>query len=853
MEERLVLLDSNSLANRAFYALPPMITKDGLFTNAVYGYLNMLIKIISEIKPTHIVATFDVHAPTFRKSMYDEYKAQRKPMPDELRMQMPCIKELLAAMNIAIVEKEGYEADDVIGTLSKDAKNTYIITGDRDSLQLVSDNTTVWLTKKGITEVVEYTPERLKEDGLVPSGIIDLKALMGDKSDNIPGVPGVGEKTAMGLIAEYGDLDGVYKNLDKIKGKLQEKLRDNEELARLSYKLATIDTNVPLDVNIDECRLIDPFNQNSRKVMERLNFKSVLQRLEFTDEGGENVSSDDLDGKDCESVEVDNIAELKKTLSVNGGEIAVYVGNTIEFAFDGKRNYRVKLAEGFLDDGINYGEALLEIAKVLGNRSVKKYVYDVKGLMQTMNRESRPVAVENADDILIKAYLVDSNINYRDIYELLSAYSISDKEIASSMFRLDKEISLQMSESLYELYKNIELPLAYLLYDMEISGFAVDRDMLESLREDFRRRVTELSDAIKSIAGKDFNVNSPKQLGEVLFVDLGLKGGKKTKSGYSTNIETLSGLVDKHPIVPIILKYRDVQKILSTYLDGMEGAISKDGRIRTSFRQTVTATGRLSSTEPNLQNLPVRKPEGRIIRKMFVSSEGRKLVCADYSQIELRLMAHFSGDETLIKAFNDGVDIHTLTASKVYGVDPSIVSKDMRRSAKAVNFGIIYGISDFGLASDLGISTREAKAFIEKYFETYPKVKEYMDNIVAVAKEQGYVETICHRVRKIPELKASNYNTRSFGERVAMNTPLQGSASDIIKLAMLSVDKALKDGGYKAKLIMQVHDELIIDTPTEEVAAVEKMLKDAMENVVSLKVKLVADVSHGDNWLEAKE
>ncbi len=363
---------------------------------------------------------------------------------------------------------------------------------------------------------------------------------MGDKSDNIPGVPGIGEKTAMGLIAEYGDLDGVYKNLDKIKGKLQEKLRDNEELARLSYKLATIDTNVPLDVNIDECRLIDPFNQNSRKVMERLNFKSVLQRLEFTDGGGETVSNDDLDGKDCESVEVDNIAELKKTLSVKDGEIAVYVGNTIEFAFDGKRNYRIKLAEGFLDDGINYGEALLEIAKVLENRSVKKYIYDVKSLMQTMNRESRPVAVENADDILIKAYLVDSNINYRDIYELLSAYSISDKEIASSMFGLDKKISLQMSESLYELYKNIELPLAYLLYDMEISGFAVDRDMLESLREDFRRRVTELSDAIKSIAGKDFNVNSPKQLGEVLFVDLGLKGGKKTKSGYSTNIETLS-------------------------------------------------------------------------------------------------------------------------------------------------------------------------------------------------------------------------------------------------------------------------------------------------------------------------
>lgn len=851
MEERLVLLDSNSLANRAFYALPPMITKDGLFTNAIYGYLNMLLKIISEIKPTHIIATFDVHAPTFRKDMYEEYKAQRKPMPDELRMQMPCIKELLTAMNIAIVEKAGYEADDIIGTLAKDSKNTYIITGDRDSLQLVSDNTTVWLTKKGISEVIEYTPERLKEEGLVPSQIIDLKALMGDKSDNIPGVPGVGEKTAMGLITEYSTIDGVYDNIDKIKGKLQEKLRENAELARLSYKLATIDTSVPLDVNVDECKLSDPFNEDSRKIMEKFNFKSILQRLEFTSKSDD--KSEDKSDEKSECIEIDSAEALSKTLRMKYDAIAVYVGDTIEFAFDKSRNYRVKLAEGFLDDGVGYNDALSLIASVLEDGSVKKYVYDVKSLMQMMKRELRAIYVKNADDILIKAYLVDSNINYRDVYELLSAYGISGKDIAVSMLNIDGEITSQMSKSLYELYTNIELPLAYLLYDMETIGFKVDRDMLESLREDFRRRVDELTDAIKSIAGKDFNVNSPKQLGEVLFVDLGLKGGKKTKSGYSTNIDVLSGLIDKHPIISIILKYRDVQKILSTYLDGMEGVISKDGRIRTSFKQTVTATGRLSSTEPNLQNLPVRKPEGRVIRKMFVASENCKLVCADYSQIELRLMAHFSGDETLIKAFNDGVDIHTLTASKVYGVDPSIVSKDMRRNAKAVNFGIIYGISDFGLASDLGISTREAKAFIEKYFETYPKVKEYMDSIVEIAKEQGYVETICHRIRKIPELKASNYNTRSFGERVAMNTPLQGSASDIIKLAMLNVDKALKDGGYKAKLIMQVHDELIIDTPIEETDAVEKILKEEMENVISLKVKLVADVSHGDNWLEAKE
>ena len=847
--DRLVLLDSNSLINRAFYALPPMTTHDGTNTNAIYGYMSMLNRIIADLKPTHIVATFDVHAPTFRKQMYDEYKAGRKPMPEELREQMPLLKELLQSMNIKVLEMAGYEADDLIGTLAKSSLDTYIVTGDKDSLQLVSDTTTVWLTRRGVSDVIEYTPERLLEDGLKPSQVIDLKALMGDKSDNIPGVPGVGEKTAKDLLAKYDNVEGIYSHIDEIKGKLKEKLENNKAMCKLSYDLATINTNVPIELSRDECMLVNPYNANSKKMLESLRFKTMVERLEFRDEGGEVVENKSNDTFDV--IEIDSSDNMRKIM-LEAPNIAINIGNTIEFATT-NTNYVVKIQEGFLDNGVSMVDVLGIFKEIFENKNIKKVVYDLKAIMRYFHDNNVDIMPQNTDDIMLKAYLIDPNINYKDVTKLLERYDQDGDSIAISIARADKIVDSDMTKSLYSLYSDIELPLLYVLYDMEMSGFRVDGAMLQELKKDFKARIDELSDSIKTMAGRDFNINSPKQLGEVLFVDMGLKGGKKTKTGYSTNVEALSSIMFEHPIIPMILKYRDVQKILSTYIEGMEPCINSDGKIRTTFKQAVTATGRLSSTEPNLQNLPIRKSEGRIIRKMFVASEECTLVTADYSQIELRLMAHLSGDETLIKAYNDGVDIHALTASKVYGVDVSEVTSDMRRDAKAVNFGIIYGISDFGLAGDLGVPVYKAKEFINKYFETYPKVKEYIDNIVESAKRDGMVTTMYGRVRQIPELKSSNYNMRMFGERVAMNTPLQGSASDIIKLAMLKVARELEKGGYKAKLIMQVHDELIVDTPLGEVDRVKVLLKDAMESVADLKVKLVADVAVGDNWLEAKD
>lgn len=848
--EKLVLLDSNSLLNRAFYALPPMSAVDGRPTNAVYGYVNMLLKIIADAKPTHIIATFDLKEPTFRKKMYEAYKAQRKPMPEDLALQLPIIKDVLAAMKIKIVTLEGYEADDLIGTLAKQCPfETIIVTGDRDSLQLVSDSTKVWLTKKGITEIVEYDIPRLAEDGLTPKGVIDLKSLMGDTADNIPGVAGVGEKTAKTLLSAYGDLNGVYAHIDEIKGKLQEKLITNKDMAYLSYDLATINVDSPIFFEENDCQIADYINSDSLAMFKNLNFKSIVSR--YADKILEdNTAEVDSSVASVEIIEVTQASELEKLYQElkTKDKLAVIVEKDVE-VFASDICYKIVTSQDLLSDGIDFFEVAEMLNNLLKNEGIRVVLFDAKTTFHQLKSEN----MVNFDCVSLKVYLLDANRNYKNIEDVFADYSCVSNCKSYSLFMLDEICNKKLQElGLVELYQKIELPLVNVLYDMEKIGVRVDIGLLDELRVQFAEIIADLSQKI--IAYNDnspFNINSPKQLGEFLFEKLGLKHGKKTKTGYSTNVEVLQSLIGSHPVIEYILKYREINKLLSTYIDGLKPLII-NGRVHTVFKQTVTATGRLSSTEPNLQNIPVRKATGKELRKMFIASENSKIVCADYSQIELRLMAHFSEDENLLKAFNEGLDVHRFTASRAFGIPFELVDSDMRRRAKAINFGIIYGISSFGLSNDIGISPYEAKKFIERYFEMYPKVKQYMDSNVEFAKENGYISTLAGRIRYIPEINVSNYQTRSFGERIAMNMPLQGSASDIIKMAMIDVWKKLKDGGFKAKLVLQVHDELLIDCPDGEIEKVQAILRDSMENVVKLKVKLDVDLSVGSNWLEAK-
>ncbi len=850
--DRLILLDSNSLINRAYYALPNLTNHDGQYTGAIFGYMNMLIKIFDTYKPTHVIATFDRKAPTFRKSMYDGYKATRKPMPHELASQLAPLKEILTAMNIPILEMDGYEADDIIGTLAKKySAKTFIVTGDKDSLQLIDDTTTVLLTKKGISEIAYYDEPALKSEGLVPSQIIDLKSLMGDSSDNIPGVAGVGEKTAKDLLAKYSTLDGVYAHIDEIKGKLQEKLISGKEMAYLSYDLATINVNSPIEFDdLEKARLNATFSGEVKALLKKLELTKIIDRLNFDSSEASAVAEIFIP----KSQDIDTLEGLSEVLSkiILNGKFAFSLSGRITISVDDEC-FNIVIADNLLGEGINYGDFLDACKNVFENEKIVKTCFDYKNNLHVLDKDGITLrGVEN--DTLLKAYLIDANRNYKSEQELFNAYNLPEGEESALIAYLDGILDREMQErGLVDLYKNVELPLVEVLFDMEKEGFRIDLDILNELNDKYSKELDSLIRQIIELAGKPFNVNSTKQLASVLFEDLGLKSGKKTKTGYSTNVEVLNSIKNQHPIIPLILRQREIAKLKSTYLDGMLPLIDSKHKIHTIFKQTVTATGRLSSTEPNLQNIPIRKAEGKQIRKMFIASEGNELVCADYSQIELRLMAQFSGDETMLHAFNNNVDIHATTASKVFGVPLEMVTADMRRQAKAVNFGIIYGISDFGLSEDLGIPVYKARDFIAGYFATYPKVKEYMEKCVEVAKEKGYVTTYLNRRREIPELKSSNYNLRNFGERVAMNMPLQGSASDIIKVAMLRVSKALKDGGFKAKLIMQVHDELIIDSPVEESEKVKKLLVESMENITTdFSLKLVADCSAGKSWLEAK-
>lgn len=837
--KKLALLDSNSLLNRAYYAIRALSSPDGRPTNAVFGYLNMLLKLIADYKPTHIIATFDMRAPTFRKEMYADYKAGRKPMPEDLALQLPIIKDVLNALNIKIVEKEGFEADDLIGTLAKKCDyETLVVTGDKDSLQLISDSTTVLLTKKGISEIVEYTPARLKEDGLTPSQIIDLKSLMGDASDNIPGVPGVGEKTAMTLITEYGTLDNIYANIDKISGKLKDKLVENKELAYLSYQLATIDSNVDIDYIEDEAVLNSVFDKKAEEILNSLGLKTIVSRLEF----------DGVEKKPLhESVDICRANELSELIdkALVSDCVAIYDGGNYEIALDNGTNYVLKPRESLLSDGLEWSLIEDAVKSLLERDTLHKYVYDAKRLMRKYGK------FVNFDDISVKAYVsnsIGSNKSFKDLAE-----SKGYEEAAASLFSINSDVDEIIARyDMSALYNEIELPLVSVLFDMENSGFSVDISVLKDLQSKFTDELNAITEEIYAAAGnRDFNINSTKQLGELLYDKLGLMHGKKSKSGgFSTNIDALNAIKDAHPIVPLILKYREVSKLLSTYINGVLPLL-KGNKLHSILNQTVTATGRLSSTEPNLQNIPIRKAIGREIRKMFVATKGNVLISADYSQIELRLLAHLSGDGELIEAFVRGDDVHASTASKVFGVDIDMVTPDMRRRAKAVNFGIIYGISDYGLSEDIGCSVAEARRFIEKYFVTYPFVKKYLDEAVAFARVNGYQQTICKRIRFLPDIKSANYNLRSFNERVAMNMPMQGSASDIIKIAMINVANALESRGLKARLIMQVHDELIIDCPIEEKDVVKQLLKESMENAAVLEVPLTVELGEGSTWFDA--
>lgn len=855
--EKLVLIDGNSLINRAFYAMPLLVTKDGIPTNAVYGFMNMFFRMLSAEKPTYVAVAFDLKAPTFRHKMYAEYKGTRKPMPEELRPQIPLLKEVLNIMGVCTIEKEGSEADDIIGTIAKATNiQTVIITGDKDSFQLVDEETCVHFTKRGITDTDVYDLTNFTEKtGITPAQVVELKALMGDSSDNIPGVSGVGEKTALSLIQTYGGLDNIYASIGEIKGKLKERLISDKEIAYLSRTLATIDTDCGVDTDVNKMTVKVPFSDAVKRKFIELEFKSLANREDLFESAEEtaieNVKESEVlpEKITISSLEEFNVFDDKKEicLAVTEDGISMYA--------DGEKEYFAPLKKLLIDDGFFETECIKGIAKFFSKGYVLT-VFGKKDLMHKVKNIIGNVPTCEFCDVALMKYLVDFGGGEERLSEVILSYGYPENLPAYSLYKICEKLRKEMqSQGVESLYNDVELPLSDVLFEMEEAGFKVDVEALKEAGKKYGEILADLNAKIRELAGDEtLNVNSPKQLGELLFVKLKIGKGKKTKSGYSTNAEVLEGLEEAHPIVPLILAYRRIQKLNSTYVEGFKPLIDeRTGLIHTSFNQTVTATGRLSSKEPNLQNIPVRDDEGRELRKFFVPrSEDRILIGADYSQIELRLLASFSGCTGLIEAFRSGKDVHKDTASKVFNVKLEDVTAQMRRNAKAVNFGIIYGISEYGLAKNIKTTPFEARAYINAYFDTYPEVKKYMDDNVAFAKETGYAKTYLGRRRYIRELGSSNYNLRQFGERVAMNMPLQGSSADIIKIAMINVSKRLKEEGLKSELILQVHDELIIDAFKSEAEKVKKILQEEMEGAVKLSVELTVDVGEGETWFDAK-
>ncbi|MDY4129449.1 DNA polymerase I [Peptostreptococcus porci] len=879
-KKKILLIDGNSIINRAFFALPPMDNGDGLHTNAVYGFLTMMFKMIKNIQPTHISVAFDLKAPTFRHKAFADYKAGRKGMPSELAMQLEPLKNILDSMNIDRKELEGYEADDILGTISRIGEendfSVYVVTGDKDAIQLASDKTLVMITKKGVAEVEEYNTEGVIERyGLTPAQFIDLKGLMGDKSDNIPGIPGIGEKTGIKLLQEFGSVEGVIENVDKLKGAQKKKVEENTESATMSKQLATIDRNIPLDSSFEDMEFGSFDVQAVIKEFQKLKFNSLISKLsELTD----------CEEKEVEKKEINKLEDIETFIGKINEEGVLSIkticreGNILDkniiktfLSIDGKEYY-------YLD-----GEEIIALKEILESEEIEKIGYELKQDFVAL----RPYGIYLGNikfDISIAEYVIESKSSssydidsiankylYKKVMtkdELLGkgAKSLSFEEVDCEKLNdyiigifdtvfgvieaMEKSI---IDDGMEMLFYDVEMPLIAVLGDMEYSGIMVDKDVLNELDLEIKALISDAEKKIFSLAGEEFNINSPKQLGVILFEKLGLPVVKKTKTGYSTNAEVLEKLMDEHEIIKLISDYRTVVKLKSTYIDGLNSVINeKDGRIHSTFNQTIASTGRISSTDPNLQNIPVRTNIGRNIRKVFISENGRKLVDADYSQVELRVLAHMSGDENMIEAFSSGEDIHRKTASQVFNVSLEDVTPELRSAAKAVNFGIIYGKSDFGLAKDLNISLARAKDYINSYFGKYDKIKGFMDEIVANAERTGYSTTMFNRRRYIPEIKSNNFIDKNRGKRAAMNAPIQGSAADIIKIAMVNVHNRLFEEGLKSKLILQVHDELIVEAVEDELEIIEALLKEEMENAVYLDVDLDVDLNIGNSWYETK-
>ena len=885
MDKKLMVIDGNSIINRSFYGVRPLTTREGVPTNAVYGFVTTLQRLLDEEKPEALCVTFDRREPTFRHLEYEGYKAQRKGMPEELAAQMPLLKEVLDAMDIPRYELAGYEADDLIGTISRKCEAAgwacVVVTGDKDSLQLVTDHTMVKLvsTRMGQTTTKDMTPESFREAyGFDPIHIIDLKALMGDASDNIPGVKGVGEKTAMDLVQKYQTIDTLYSSLPDIDAKPAaiRKLTEGEDSARMSYHLATIITDAPLEFDPAE-NLRRPAKPELYDVFMRLEFNKLIEKMGLSAQEGPKAEKPKERNFTAHVEQVTDEAQAEKLLETfrQAEYVALLALPDLSAAVaDCSTGEDSSIAGEFYFN--KYNGDWNKLLAALFSADIKKVSHDVKDLTRTLLENDLP-AEGFVFDTALAGYLLDATAGHYDIGRLFASWF--KEELPKALYldpdafsllggRVQAEASflsyVSAVDALYGamlpklketgvewLYFNVEMPLCRVLAEMEAAGFRVDARALQSFGETLTAAIDTLEQQIYSYAGK-FNINSPKQLGEVLFEKLGMPSYKKTKTGYSTNAEVLDKLRGQHPIVGEVLEYRQYAKLKSTYVDGLLKVIPPDGRVRTSFQMTVTATGRLSSTEPNLQNIPTRTELGSELRRMFTAEPGKVLVDADYSQIELRLLAHISGDEAMKEAFLSGEDFHTVTAAHVFGVPIEQVTQNMRRAAKAVNFGIVYGISAFSLSQDLGVTVAEAKEYMDAYFARFPGVKKYMDDIVKDARAKGYVETMFHRRRALLEIKASNFNTRSFGERVALNMPIQGAAADIIKLAMVKVFARLKKEALQARLIMQVHDELIVECPAEEVEKVKALLTEEMEGVYELAVPLTADAHSGVNWLEAK-
>ncbi len=864
MTQKIYLLDGHSLAHRAFYALPLLNNSEGEYTNAVFGFSRMLFKLIDEENPDLLAVAFDKKAPTFRHEEYKEYKANRKKMPEELSPQIKLIKKMLAVLDIPTIGVDGYEADDVIGTLAKKGESkgmeVIIVTGDRDALQLVTDNIKVMYTKKGITNIDLYDLKKVREDyELEPQQLIDRKGLMGDSSDNIPGVPGIGPKTALQLLKDFSDLENVLANIDKVSGKKRkENLRKYSDQARLSKKLGEIYVEVPLDISFNKCILGFPDNDKVVKLFERLEFTSLIDRFR---EGNE-IENDDIVVHYPESIkEIEKINDkvlkqgyfalelildnYKMPASANLQKIIIALNKEEIYILPGEEKY------------IN------EIKNIIENKNIEKYMFHAKEIKITLKK----FAIELEGKILqplLASYLLNPSQSLPLPEELLkrelnlscAEETSADKKrcyFLGNIFELmDKLLNKLKNKDLLNLYNNIESPLIKILADMEYTGINVDKEYLHELSNKWQKKLDIITHKVYNLAGEEFNLNSPKQLGVILFEKIGLPVIKKTKTGYSTGINVLERLKDKHEIIPLIMDYRHWSKLISTYTEALPPLInSKTGRIHTSFNQMVTATGRLSSTDPNLQNIPIRTEEGRQIRKAFIpTGEDWLLLAADYSQVELRVLAEISNDKELKSAFKEGLDIHTETASKIFAVSAEDVTANMRRHAKVINFGIAYGMSSYGLSRDLNISRDEAAEYIEKYFERFSAVKKYMEAVKKQAREKGYVKTMFNRRRYIPDIKSRNYHKRKYAERAAINTPIQGTAADIMKMAMIDLYKAINDSKLEARLLLQVHDEIVLEVKKDYLIQIAALVKDKMENTVNLNVPLIVDIQVGDNWCE---